>query len=237
VRGTIFSYPQGGLQAFEHIIEMTNQPSLTIALSKGRIFDESITLLAEAGVQIRDSVINSRKLVVPDTQDRFQFFMVKPVDVPTYVEYGVADVGIAGRDVLLESNADVHQPLDLQIGICKMVVAGPKATVNQDYKELSAVRIATKYPHVTTEYFTRRGVPVEIIALSGSVELAPLLGLSDRIVDLVSTGRTLAENGLEIIESIADISARLIVNRASYQIKRKRVTELIEMLSKASGRR
>ena len=215
---------------------MNNSESLTVALSKGRIFDESVALLAKAGVQIADSDINSRKLVIPDTQNRFQFFMVKPIDVPTYVEYGVADVGIAGRDVLLESNADVHQPLDLQIGVCKMVVAGPKATANQDYKELSAVRIATKYPRVTTEYFTQRGVPVEIIPLSGSVELAPLLGLSDRIVDLVSTGRTLAENGLEVIESICDISARLIVNRASYQIKRKRITELIELLSKVVGR-
>lgn len=215
---------------------MNNPASLTIALSKGRIFDESVALLAKAGVQIAESDINSRKLVIPDTQNRFQFFMVKPIDVPTYVEYGVADVGIAGRDVLLESNADVHQPLDLQIGVCKMVVAGPKATVNQDYKELSSVRIATKYPRVTTEYFTQRGVPVEIIPLSGSVELAPLLGLADRIVDLVSTGRTLAENGLEVIESICDISARLIVNRASYQIKRKRVTELIELLSKVAGR-
>jgi ATP phosphoribosyltransferase len=214
-----------------------NTESLTVALSKGRIFDESIALLARAGVQIADSDINSRKLVIPDAQNHFRFFMVKPIDVPTYVEYGVADVGIAGRDVLLESNADVHQPLDLKIGICKMVVAGPKATANQNYKELSAVRIATKYPRITTEYFTQRGVPLEIISLSGSVELAPLLGLSDRIVDLVSTGRTLAENGLEVIESICDISARLIVNRASYQIKRKGVTELIAMLSKVIGRR
>jgi ATP phosphoribosyltransferase len=214
-----------------------NTESLTVALSKGRIFDESIALLARAGVQIADSDINSRKLVIPDAQNHFRFFMVKPIDVPTYVEYGVADVGIAGRDVLLESNADVHQPLDLKIGICKMVVAGPKATANQNYKELSAVRIATKYPRITTEYFTQRGVPLEIIFLSGSVELAPLLGLSDRIVDLVSTGRTLAENGLEVIESICDISARLIVNRASYQIKRKGVTELIAMLSKVIGRR
>jgi ATP phosphoribosyltransferase len=214
-----------------------NTESLTVALSKGRIFDESIALLARAGVQIADSDINSRKLVIPDAQNHFRFFMVKPIDVPTYVEYGVADVGIAGRDVLLESNADVHQPLDLKIGICKMVVAGPKATANQNYKELSAVRIATKYPRITTEYFTQRGVPLEIISLSGSVELAPLLGLSDRIVDLVSTGRTLAENGLEVIESICDISARLIVNRASYQIKRKGVTELIAMLSKVTGRR
>jgi ATP phosphoribosyltransferase len=205
--------------------------SLTIALSKGRLFEEALGLLSKAGIEIASPNVNSRKLMIPDTRGRFKFFIVKPIDVPTYVEYGVADAGIAGRDVLLESNADVHQPLNLQIGICKMVVASPKATARQNYKELSAVRIATKYPRVTTEYFTQRGVPVEIIPLSGSVELAPVLGLSDRIVDLVSSGRTLAENGLEVIETICDISGRLVVNRASYQIKRGEITELIELLA------
>ncbi len=213
------------------------QQSITFALSKGRIFDEAVALLSKAGIELTSSDLNSRKLVIPESRGRFKFFMVKPIDVPTYVEYGVADVGIAGRDVLLESSADVHQPLDLQIGICRMVVAGPKDTAKQNYRELSAVRIATKYPRFTTAYFTQRGVPVEIIPLSGSVELAPLLGLSDRIVDLVSTGKTLAENGLEIIEPICDISSRLIVNRASYQIKRKGVTELIELLSEAIHQR
>ena len=208
-----------------------SKESLTIALSKGRLLDEALVLLNKAGIELAPSDLNSRKLVIPDTQGRFQFFMLKPVDVPTYVEYGVADAGIAGRDVLVESNADIHQPLDLGIGHCKMVVAAPKATAHQNYRELSAVRIATKYPRITTEYFTQRGVPVEIIPLSGSVELAPLMGLSDRIVDLVSSGRTLAENGLEIVETIMEISARLVVNRASYQIKRKKITELIEMLS------
>ena len=207
-----------------------SKPSLTFALSKGRLLDEAAALLKKAGIEMTSDV-NSRKLVIPDTQGRFRFFIVKPVDVPTYVEYGVADVGIAGRDVLLESNADVHQPLDLRIGLCKMVVASPKATAKQNYKDLSAVRIATKYPRVTTEYFTQRGVPVEIIPLSGSVELAPLLGLSDRIVDLVATGRTLAENGLEVIEPICDISARLVINRASYQIKRKSISDLIQLLA------
>lgn len=208
-----------------------SKESLTIALSKGRLLDEALVLLNKAGIELAPSDLNSRKLVIPDTQGRFQFFMLKPVDVPTYVEYGVADAGIAGRDVLVESNADIHQPLDLKIGRCKMVVAAPRATAHQNYRELSAVRIATKYPRITTEYFTQRGVPVEIIPLSGSVELAPLMGLSDRIVDLVSSGRTLAENGLEIIETIMEISARLVVNRASYQIKRKKLARLIELLS------
>lgn len=197
------------------------------------MLEEALELLGRAGIRLAASDLNSRKLVIEDASSRLRFFMVKPVDIPAYVEYGVADVGIAGRDVLMESKADIHQPLNLGIGLCKMVVAGPRATARQDYRELSTVRIATKYPRITTEYFTQRGVPVEIIPLSGSVELAPLLGLSDRIVDLVSTGRTLAENGLEIIETICDISARLVVNRASYQVKRKRITELIQQLAKA----
>ncbi len=210
--------------------------TITIALSKGRLFDEALVLLKKAGIEIANSDIPSRRLVTPDTSGRFQFFMVKPIDVPTYVEYGIADAGIAGRDVLLESNADIHQPLDLRIGCCRMVVAAPKATARQNYKQLSAVRIATKYPRITTEYFTRRGIPVEIIPLSGSVELAPLLGLSDRIVDLVSSGRTLLENGLEVVEPILEISARLVVNRAAYQIKRRGITELIQMLSKVADK-
>jgi ATP phosphoribosyltransferase len=206
-------------------------------LSKGRLLEEAFALISRAGICLAASDLNSRKLVIEDASSCFKFFMVKPVDVPTYVEYGVADVGIAGRDVLMESNADIYQPLNLNIGLCKMVVAGPKATAQQNYRELSAVRIATKYPRITTEYFTRRGVPVEIITLSGSVELAPLLGLSDRIVDLVSTGRTLAENGLEVIETICDVTARLVVNRASYQVKRAPITQLIQQLAKAVERR
>ena len=197
------------------------------------MLEEALALISRAGICLATSDLNSRKLVITDSSSRFKFFMVKPVDVPTYVEYGVADVGIAGLDVLMESNADIHQPLNLNIGLCKMVVAGPKSTAQQNYRELSAVRIATKYPRITTEYFTQRGVPVEIVTLSGSVELAPLLGLSDRIVDLVSTGRTLAENGLEIIETISDITARLVVNRASYQVKRAQITQLIQQLAKA----
>jgi len=212
----------------------TSKEILNIALSKGRVFNESLELLLKAGIQIIPEDINSRKLVISDTDRRYRFFLLKPVDVPTYVEYGVADVGIAGRDVLMESNADIHQPLDLRIGRCKMVVAAPKAKAQQDYKALSSVRIATKYPRITTEYFTGRGLPVEIITLSGSVELAPLLGLSDRIVDLVASGRTLADNGLEIIETISEISARFVVNRASYQVKRQGITEMIDRLAKVS---
>ena len=209
---------------------------LSVALSKGRLQDETLELLGRAGLEVDPSEVDSRKLIFRDRSGCFQFYMLKPVDVPTYVEYGVADLGVAGWDVLLESEADVHQPLDLGIGPCVMAVAGPKRTVRKNYQELSAVRIATKYPRITTDHFTRKGIPVEIIYLSGSVELAPRLGLSERIVDLVATGRTLVDNGLEIIEPICDISARLIVNRASYQVKRRAVSLLIQRLAEAVSR-
>ncbi len=210
---------------------------LSVALSKGRLQHATLELLRRAGVDLDPSEAGSRKLVFRDRSGRFQFFMVKPVDVPTYVEYGVADLGVAGWDVLLESEADVHQPLDLGIGRCVMAVAGPRSTARKNYRELSAVRIATKYPRITTDHFTRQGVPVEIIYLSGSVELAPRLGLSERIVDLVATGRTLADNGLEVIEPICEVSARLIVNRAGYQVKRRAVSDLIQGLAETAPRR
>ena len=212
-------------------ISVTSEEILSVALSKGRLQDGTLELLERAGLELDASEAGSRKLIFRDRSGCFQFFMLKPVDVPTYVEYGVADLGIAGWDVLLESEADVHQPLDLGIGRCVLAVAGPRSTARKNYRELSAVRIATKYPRITTEHFTRQGVPVEIIYLSGSVELAPRLGLSERIVDLVASGRTLADNGLEIIEPICDVSARLIVNRASYQVKRRAVSRLIQRLA------
>ena len=210
---------------------MRSEETISVALSKGRLLDTVLGLLRQAGVEIASSELGSRKLIFRDKSGSLQFFMLKPVDVPTYVEYGVADMGVAGWDVLLESEADVHQPLDLGVGRCVMAVAGPKSTARKNYRELSAVRIATKYPRITTEHFTRQGIPVEIIYLSGSVELAPRLGLSERIVDLVSTGRTLADNGLQIIEPICKVSARLIVNRASYQVKRRAVTRFIKRLA------
>ena len=209
---------------------------LSVALSKGRLQDATLELLGRAGVEVDGSEVGSRKLIFQDRSGCFQFFMVKPVDVPTYVEYGVADLGVAGWDVLLESEADVHQPLDLGIGRCVLAVAGPRSTARKNYRELSAVRIATKYPRITTDHFTRQGIPVEIIYLSGSVELAPRLGLSERIVDLVASGRTLADNGLEVIEPICDVSARLIVNRASYQVKRRAVSRLIQRLADSLNR-
>lgn len=215
---------------------LKSEEILSVALSKGRLQDATLELLGRAGVEVDATGAGSRKLIFQDRSGCFQFFMLKPVDVPTYVEYGVADLGVAGWDVLLESEADVHQPLDLGIGRCVMAVAGPRSTARKNYRELSAVRIATKYPRITTDHFTRQGVPVEIITLSGSVELAPRLGLSERIVDLVATGRTLADNGLEVIEPICDVSARLIVNRAGYQVKRRAVSRFIQRLADSLNR-
>ncbi|MEJ7710652.1 MAG: ATP phosphoribosyltransferase [Pyrinomonadaceae bacterium] len=201
---------------------------LTIALAKGRIQTEVLRLLKEAGVSASDEALQSRRLSVEDESGRYRFVFVKPADVPVYVEHGIADCGVVGRDVLLETEADLLQPLDLGTGRCRVVVAAPK-----DQAAISGrgmLRVATKYPRIALAHFGARGVPVEIITLSGSVELAPVLGLSDCIVDLVETGQTLKENGLVIVEEIVESTARLVVNRASYQLKTEAVSELIAKL-------
>ena len=206
---------------------------LIIALSKGRMQDDALELFARAGIFVNESELNSRKLIIDSSDRRHSFVLVKPSDVPTYVEYGVADAGICGRDVLLESRANVHEPLDLKFGHCKIAVAGKREVVGEDYNLLATVRVATKYPRITTDYFHAKGVPIEVVTLSGSVELSPLLGLSDRIVDLVETGRTLKENGLEVIDVITESTARLVVNRASLHLKRAAVSDLISSITAA----
>lgn len=206
---------------------------LTIALSKGRMQDDALELFARAGIVVEESELKSRKLIIHSADQNYAFILVKPGDVPTYVEYGVADAGICGRDVLLESEADVHEPLDLKFGHCRIAVAGKREVIGQDYNLLATVRVATKYQRIASEYFQQKGVPIEVIPLSGSVELAPLIGLSDRIVDLVETGRTLKENGLDVIEVITESTARLVVNRASFHLKRVEVGELIAKLTEA----
>ena len=207
---------------------------LVIALAKGRMQEQSLDLLSKAGIRFAEDVATSRKLIFDAEDGRHRVVLVKPADVPTYVEYGAADAGIAGLDVVLESRADLVQPLALQFGRCKLAVAAP-AGVALSPSENPTVRVATKYPHITMEYFNARGIPVEIIYLSGSIELAPLLGLADRIVDLVESGQTLKENGLEIVEVILESSARLMVNRASYQTKRIEVLKFIEVLNQATS--
>lgn len=211
---------------------------LVIALCKGRLLQPSLAVLERAGVQFADDVSSSRKLIFESTDQKFRAVLVKPADVPTYVEYGAADIGIGGLDVLLESPADVLQPLNLSFGYCKIAVAGPaearaKADGYVGRFDSPTVRVATKYPRITMNHFNSRGVPVEIIPLSGSIELAPLMGLADRIVDVVETGRTLKENGLEILEVIAESSAKLLINRAGYQTKRQEVLTFIQALESA----
>jgi ATP phosphoribosyltransferase len=163
------------------------------------------------------------------------FLIVRPTDVPTYVEYGAADVGIVGKDVLLEQDSDVYEPLDLQFGACRIAVAALKGQVSRD-RLSSKIRVATKYPKITERFFNQRGVPVEIVKLYGSIELAPLVGLADRIVDLVETGNTLKAHDLVEVECIAQSTARLIVNRASLKLKYAVVTELIAKLRAVSRR-
>jgi ATP phosphoribosyltransferase len=208
---------------------------LTIAIAKGRLQDSALQLFQRTGILLPEEELESRCLRIDDRSGRYSFIFVKPSDVPVYVEYGVADAGICGRDVLMESSADVHEPLDLRFGACRMVVAGRPESAERGYNPLATARIATKYPRLTADYFQRKGVPVETIVLSGSVELAPTLGLSEHIVDLVETGRTLRENGLVVIDTITESTARLIVNRASFHIKRTVVADLIASLSRALG--
>lgn len=203
---------------------------LTIAVAKGRMQDEAFALLARAGVRVSGEALGSRRLAVEDESGAYRFVFVKPADVPVYVEHGAADCGVVGLDVLLESGADVLQPLELGFARCVIAVAAPAGVLPAG---AGALRVATKYPRVAAEHFGVRGVPVEIIELSGSVELAPLLGLSDCIVDLVETGRTLSENGLGVVENVAESSARLVVNRASYQLKATAVARLVSVLDAA----
>ncbi|KMZ44066.1 ATP phosphoribosyltransferase [Brevibacillus sp. HB1.3] len=198
-----------------------NDQKLTIAMPKGRIFEEAVYFLQQAGLQVTADLQDSRKLIIPVENAKLEFIMAKPTDVPTYVEYGVADVGVVGKDVLLEEERDVYELLDLHIGYCRMMVAGLP-----DWKPTEALRVATKYPKIASRYFREQGQQVEVIKLNGSVELAPMIGLADRIVDIVSTGRTLRENGLVELESICEITTRLIANRASYRMKSEAVDEI-----------
>jgi len=204
---------------------------ITIAIPKGRILEESVALFGRIGIDCSELLSDSRKLIFENPQQRMRYMIVRATDVPTYVEYGSADIGIVGKDTLMEQGKDLYEPLDLKFGYCRMMVAEPANLAgNDDPAGWSHIRIATKYPNVTERYFASKGIQVEIIKLYGSIELAPLVGLSERIVDLVSTGETLRQNGLVEVEKIADITTRLIVNRASLKIKFNRINEIIKGL-------
>ncbi|WKB54784.1 ATP phosphoribosyltransferase [Eleftheria terrae] len=208
---------------------------ITLALSKGRIFEETLPLLKAAGIEVTEDPEKSRKLILPTNRDDVRVVLVRATDVPTYVQYGGADLGVAGRDVLLEHGGQgLYQPLDLRIARCRMSVA---ARADFDYaaavRQGSRLRVATKYTTVARQHFADKGVHVDLIKLYGSMELAPLTGLADAIVDLVSTGSTLKANHLVEVEQIMEISSRLVVNQAALKLKREPIRRLIDVFSNA----
>jgi len=210
---------------------------ITLALSKGRIFDETLPLLAKAGIRALDDPDDSRRLVLRTSRRDLRLLIVRAADVPTYVQYGAAELGVAGKDVLLEHSGEgLYQPLDLGIAACRMMVA-----VREGFDYAGAVRqgarlrVATKYMQTAREHFAAKGVHVDLIKLYGSMELAPLLGLADAIVDLVATGSTLRANRLHAVEEIRPISARLIVNQAALKLKRDAVQPLLDTFAEAVG--
>ncbi len=204
--------------------------TLTIALSKGRIYKETVPLLAQAGIEPVDDPETSRKLILDTNLPNVKLVIIRASDVPTYVQYGAADVGVAGKDVLMEhGGAGLYEPLDLRIAKCKLMVAGPQGNPPTSRR----MRIATKFVNSTRRYYAAQGKQVEIIKLYGSMELAPLVGLSDRIVDVVDTGNTLKANGLMPLEEIAKISSRLVVNKASMKVKHATISQFIKHMSKA----
>jgi ATP phosphoribosyltransferase len=206
-----------------------SRDSVVIAVPKGRVLDQLTERLVKAGIPTEALRAESRKLVREDEESRLTYLLLKPDDVPTYVEYGAADLGIVGRDVLMERDYDVLAPVDLDIGKCRMMVCGlPNESLSG--KGERPLRVATKFPHITEQYFRARGVPVELIFCQGSVELAPLTGLADVIVDLVETGETLRQNGLVTLEKIADISSVVIANRAGLKLRRAAIAPILEAL-------
>ena len=208
---------------------MKNRP-LTIAVPKGRVQKALFALLGKAGVDAAALDGDDRRLVRDSADGRLRFLLLKPDDVPTYVEFGAADIGVSGRDVLLERRYDLYQPLDLGIGRCRMIVAAPLARAALP----DVPRVATKYPRITAEHFAARGRQVEVIFVQGSVELAPLVGLADLIVDLVETGSTLRENQLGIVEEVATISSVLVANRAAYKLRAAEIAPLLDALASAA---
>ena len=207
---------------------------LTIAVSKGRIYEDALPLLAEAGITPIDDPNTCRKLILRTTRDDVQLVIIRATDVPTFVEYGAADLGIAGKDILLEHGAEsLYEPLDLKIACCRLMTAAHK-----DAPAISGrVRVATKYVKITQRYFASLGIQAEIIKLYGSMELAPLVGLADCIVDLVDTGNTLKANDLEPRDLIMNISSRLVVNKAAMKMKHQAIQSLLDQFEKTLAKR
>ncbi|RSL35059.1 ATP phosphoribosyltransferase [Salibacterium salarium] len=201
---------------------------LKVAMPKGRIFEEAIELLRQADFALPSEFDDSRKLIIEAPEANMRFILAKPMDVPTYVEHGVADIGVAGKDTMMEEERDVYEVLDLNISECYMAVAGLPGYEKTDINP----KVASKYPNLATQYFKEQGEQVEIIKLNGSIEIAPLVGLADRIVDIVSSGQTLKENGLVELEKMVSITSRLIVNPVSYRMKDTRIDDMVERLAR-----
>ena len=207
--------------------------NITIALTKGRILRETLPLLVKVGIEPTEDLEASRKLIVPTTLSRVNLVILRGSDVPTYVRHGAADLGIAGKDMLLESGSSgIYEPLDLGIARCRLMTAG-RATVSSDEISSRRVRVATKFVNVARAHYARKGMHADVIKLFGSMELAPLMGLADEIVDIVDTGKTLAENGMAPRELIAEVSSRLIVNKASMRTRHSSVQAVIEAVASA----
>ena len=202
---------------------------ITIALAKGRLAEKAMEILQQCGIECDEMFRDTRKLIFFDKARKVRFIMVKPADVPTYVDHGVADMGIVGKDTLMEANLPLYEMADLKFGKCRLCIAGYPAGRDKSLTS-SVLRVATKYPEIAKSYYASKGISIECIKLSGSVELGPILGLSDVILDIVESGRTLVENGLVITEEVAEVSARLAVNRASLKIKAKALMPLIERI-------
>jgi len=210
---------------------------ITIALTKGRILRETLPLLAAVGIEPTEDLEASRKLIVPTTLSRVNLVILRGSDVPTYVRHGAADLGIAGKDMLLESGSSgIYEPLDLGIARCRLMTAG-RATLSSDEISTRRVRVATKFVNVARAHYARKGMHADLIKLYGSMELAPLMGLADEIVDIVDTGKTLAENGMAPRELIAEVSSRLIVNKASMRTRHSSVQAVIEAVASAVNTR
>jgi len=205
---------------------------ITIALSKGRLAEKALDLLEAAGYDVSAGREESRKLILEDEKTGLRFIMAKPADVPTYVEYGAADIGVVGKDTLLEEGRNLYEVIDLGFGACRMCVCGP-VSLKGKLDQIPNKRVASKYPNITRAYFEgTKKESVEIIKLNGSVELAPLIGLAEVIVDIVESGRTLKENGLDVLEVVADISARVVVNRVSMKMKEAEIVPMLDALRK-----
>lgn len=209
--------------------------SLTIALPKGRLLVPALDVLGASGFDMSEIRNGTRKLIIDDTKRKARFLLLKPFDVVTFVEYGAADLGIVGQDVLMEQETDVFEPLALPFGFCRIVLAARRERARTDWRLATSLRIASKYPRITRRFFVERGWSAEIIPLHGSVEIAPALGLSDLLVDIVDTGRTLKENGLVEIETLCQSQAAVIVNRASHALKYHELHELTAELKRVTA--